>query len=213
MRYRTLGRSGTVVSTYALGTMTFGVETDEETSHAILDSYLDVGGNLIDTADVYGHGASEEIVGSWLAKHPADRGRVVVATKGRLGMGSAPNDLGSSRVHLGRALDASLARLGVEQIDLYQMHSWDPLTPLDETLRFLSDSVSNGKIAHFGFSNYVGWEIAKAAHIVDRLGLNPPSRCSRNTTCSCARSRPRSSRRASTPDWASCRGLRWPPGG
>ena len=89
---------------------------------------------------------------------------MVLATKGRFPMGTGPNDVGTSRRHLARALDDSLRRLGVEQIDLYQMHAWDPLTPLEETLRFLDDAVSSGKIAYYGFSNFLGWQLTKAVH-------------------------------------------------
>ena len=174
MQYRTLGHSGAVVSNYALGTMTFGAEATEETSHAILDSYLDAGGNFIDTADVYSAGTSEEIIGRWLAERPDARDRVVIATKGRFPMGTAPNDVGTSRRRLTRALDSSLRRLGVEQIDLYQMHAWDPITPLEETLRFLNDSVSQGKIAYYGFSNFLGWQLTKAVHVARAHGWSPP---------------------------------------
>ncbi|MDQ0672642.1 MULTISPECIES: aldo/keto reductase [Micrococcaceae] len=174
MEYRTLGRSGAVVSSYSLGTMTFGAEATEETSHAILDSYFAVGGNFIDTADVYSAGVSEEIIGRWLAKRPEARDKAVIATKGRFPMGTAPNDVGTSRRHLSRALDDSLRRLGVEQIDLYQMHAWDPITPLEETLRFLDDSVSRGKIAYYGFSNFLGWQLTKAVHVARANGWNPP---------------------------------------
>ena len=90
---------------------------------------------------------------------------MVVATKGRFPMGKGPNDIGISRRHLARALDASLRRLGVEQIDLYQMHAWDALTPIEETLRFLDDAVRAGKIAYYGFSNYLGWQVTKAVHV------------------------------------------------
>ena len=174
MHYRTLGRSGTVVSTYALGTMTFGAEATEESSYAILDSYFAAGGNFIDTADVYSKGVSEEIIGRWLAKRPEERDSAVVATKGRFPMGTSPNDVGTSRRRLTRALDDSLRRLGVEQIDLYQMHAWDPITPLEETLRFLEDSVSRGKIAYYGFSNFLGWQLTKAVHVASAHGWNPP---------------------------------------
>jgi aryl-alcohol dehydrogenase-like predicted oxidoreductase len=174
MDYRTLGNSGAVVSTFALGTMTFGAEADEATSHAILDDYVAAGGNLIDTADVYSAGGSEEIIGRWLAGHPTQSEQVVIATKGRFATGSGPNDLGTSRRHLGRALDASLLRLGVEQIDLYQMHAWDPVTPLEETLRFLDDAVRSGKIAYYGFSNFVGWQLTKAVHVARAHGFTPP---------------------------------------
>jgi aryl-alcohol dehydrogenase (NADP+) len=174
MQYRTLGNSGAVVSNYALGTMTFGAEAAEDASHTILDSYVAAGGNFIDTADVYSAGTSEKIIGRWLAKRPEARDSVVIATKGRFPMGDAPNDVGTSRRHLTRALDDSLRRLGVEQIDLYQMHAWDPITPLEETLRFLHDSVSRGKIAYYGFSNFTGWQLTKAVHLARAHGWNTP---------------------------------------
>jgi aryl-alcohol dehydrogenase-like predicted oxidoreductase len=174
MHYRTLGNSGAVVSTLALGTMTFGAEADEATSHAILGDYVEAGGNLIDTADVYGKGASEEIVGRWLAARPTEAERVVIATKGRFPMGDGRNDLGTSRRHLGRALDASLRRLGVEQIELYQLHAWDSVTPLEETLRFLDDAVRSGKIAYYGLSNFLGWQLTKAVHVARANGFTPP---------------------------------------
>lgn len=174
MEYRTLGASGAVVSAYALGTMTFGAESSEETSHAILDDYVDAGGNFVDTADVYSAGVSEEIIGRWLESRSGARDRVVLATKGRFPMGQGPNDLGTSRRHLTKALDDSLRRLGVEQIDLYQMHAWDPVTPLEETLRFLNDAVSSGKIAYYGFSNFLGWQLTKAVHLAKAQGWNVP---------------------------------------
>jgi aryl-alcohol dehydrogenase-like predicted oxidoreductase len=174
MKYRTLGRSGTVVSEQALGTMTFGAEADETTSHAIIDAYLARGGTFIDTADVYSAGASEEIIGRWMAAHPTDSQRMVLATKGRFPMGAGPNDLGLSRKHLRAALDASLTRLGVDHVDLYQMHAWDALTPLEETLRFLDDAVSSGKIGYYGFSNYLGWQLAKAAELARSSGFAAP---------------------------------------
>jgi len=174
MQYRTLGNSGAVVSNYALGTMTFGAESTEETSHAILDHYVAAGGNFIDTADVYSAGVSEEIIGRWLAKRPEAKDQVVVATKGRFPMGTGPNDLGTSRRHLTKSLDDSLRRLGVEQVDLYQMHAWDPVTPLEETLRFLNDAVSSGKIAYYGFSNFLGWQLTKAVHVAKAHGWNAP---------------------------------------
>ncbi|HSU46106.1 MAG TPA: aldo/keto reductase [Arthrobacter sp.] len=174
MQHRTLGHSGTVVTNYALGTMTFGAEATEEASHAILDSYFEAGGNFIDTADVYSAGVSEEIIGRWLAKRPDLRDKAVIASKGRFPMGTAPNDVGTSRRRLTRALDDSLRRLGVEQIDLYQMHAWDPITPLEETLRFLDDAVTQGKIAYYGFSNFLGWQLTKAVHVARSQGWNPP---------------------------------------
>jgi len=165
MEYRKLGNSGTIVTSYCLGTMTFGAEADETTSHLILDDYVEAGGNFIDTANVYSLGVSEEIVGRWLKARPEAASQVVLATKGRFPMGAGPNDIGLSRKHLNRALEDSLRRLGVEQIDLYQMHAWDALTPIEETLRFLDDAVSAGKIAYYGFSNYLGWQVTKAVHV------------------------------------------------
>jgi aryl-alcohol dehydrogenase-like predicted oxidoreductase len=172
VEYRTLGNSGTVVSTYALGTMTFGSETDEAGAHEQLDRYVEVGGNLIDTADVYSGGVSEEIVGTWLAKSSA-RDNVVLATKGRFPTGEGPNDVGTSRRHLRRALDASLSRLGVDHVDLYQLHAWDPITPLQETLSFLEEAVQAGKIVYGGLSNFTGWQLQKASDLIDKLGWAP----------------------------------------
>ena len=172
MEYRTLGASGAVVSTYALGTMTFGNETDEPGSHAQLDRYVDAGGNFIDTADVYSSGVSEEIIGRWLAKSSA-RDDVVLATKGRFPMGDSPNDVGTSRRHLRRALDASLSRLGVDHVDLYQLHAWDPITPLEETLSFLEDAVRAGKISYGGLSNFTGWQLQKACDLIERRAWSP----------------------------------------
>jgi aryl-alcohol dehydrogenase-like predicted oxidoreductase len=168
MEYRTLGRSGCFVSSLALGTMTFGNESDERTSHAQLDAFVDAGGNLVDTADVYSAGASEEIIGRWLrVQSDARRSQVVLATKGRFAMDPGPNGAGLSRRHLRDALDASLRRLGVDAVDLYQLHAFDPHTPLDETLHFLSDAVQAGKIAYVGLSNYTGWQIQKIVDLAE----------------------------------------------
>ena len=173
MDLRTLGRSGCAVSSYALGTMTFGDETDEAGAHAQLDLFVERGGTLVDTADVYSRGASEEIVGRWLAARPADvRDRVVLATKGRFPMGDDSNDAGLSRRHLARALDASLRRLGVDAVDLYQLHSWDPLTPLEETLSFLDDAVRAGKVRYAGLSNFTGWQVQRTVDLAEARGLH-----------------------------------------
>lgn len=174
MQYRKLGNSGAVVSTQTLGAMTFGAEADEATSIQLMDDYVAAGGNFIDTADVYSTGKSEEIVGRWLKDRPDTARQVVLTTKGRFPMGTGPNDLGLSRRHLGMALDDSLRRLGVEQIDLYQMHAFDALTPLEETLRFLDDSIRNGKIAYYGFSNFIGWQLTKAVFLAKMGNLAPP---------------------------------------
>lgn len=174
MEYRLLGRSGCAVSTLALGTMTFGVETDQDGAHTQLDRYLDAGGTLIDTADVYGAGASERIIGTWLAARPGVRDRIVLATKGRFPTGDGPNDVGLSRRHLAAALDASLRRLGVDSVDLYQVHSYDPLTPLEETLGFLDGAVRAGKVHYVGLSNFTGWQVQKAVDTADFRGLARP---------------------------------------
>ena len=173
MEYRTLGGTGTVVSAQCLGTMTFGNESTEEVSRAQLDLFVERGGNFIDTADVYSRGVSEQIVGRWLADRPGSRDRLVLATKGRFPMGDGPNDAGLTRTHLSRALDASLRRLGVETIDLYQAHAWDPLTPIEETLGFFDDAVRAGKIRYAGVSNFLGWQLQKTV-LLARSGGRPP---------------------------------------
>jgi aryl-alcohol dehydrogenase-like predicted oxidoreductase len=175
VEYRRLGGSGAVVSALALGTMTFGAETDEDGAQAQLDRFVEVGGTLIDTADVYSKGASEEIVGRWLAQRPADvRDRVVVATKGRFALSAEPNGVGLSRRHLVRAIDASLRRLGVDCIDLYQVHAYDPLTPIEETLRCLDDQARAGKIHYVGLSNFTGWQLQRAVDVAEFCHLAPP---------------------------------------
>jgi aryl-alcohol dehydrogenase-like predicted oxidoreductase len=174
MDYRKLGNSGAIVSAYCLGTMTFGAESDKATSFRLMDDYVEAGGNFIDTANVYSAGVSEEIVGRWLKRKPDALRDLVITTKGRFPMGNGPNHLGLSRKNLREALDASLKRLGVEHIDLYQMHAFDALTPLEETLRFLDDSIRNGKIAYYGLSNFIGWQMTKAVWLAKTSGYQPP---------------------------------------
>jgi aryl-alcohol dehydrogenase-like predicted oxidoreductase len=174
MEYRKLGPSGAIVTNYALGTMTFGHEADEAMSGQLMDDYVAAGGNFIDTANVYNAGVSEEIIGRWLKAHKSEAEQLVIATKARFPMGTGPNEIGTSRRHLGKALDDSLRRLQLEQIDLYQMHAWDALTPLEETLRFLDDSVRNGKIAYYGFSNFLGWQLTKAVWMAKANGYTAP---------------------------------------
>lgn len=175
MKYRPLASTGTSVSNLALGAMGFGTETEESEAFAILDRFVEAGGNLVDTADVYGGGVSEELIGRWFADRPADVGdRVVLATKARFGTGPDANDTGSSRRHLDRALTASLRRLGREQVDLYQLHGWDPLTPIEETLRFLDDAVRAGKIIYIGLSNFTGWQLQLTVSTAAALGLQIP---------------------------------------
>ena len=168
MEYRTLGASGCAVSSFALGTMTFGNTTDQAGAFAQLDAFAEAGGTLIDTADVYVGGTSETIIGRWLADRPTEvTERMVLATKGRFPTSGEPNAAGLSRRHLDRALNASLARLGIDTIDLYQVHSWDSLTPLEETLSFLDDATRSGKIRYAGLSNYHGWQLQKAVDLAE----------------------------------------------
>jgi aryl-alcohol dehydrogenase-like predicted oxidoreductase len=175
MQYRTLGRTGLSVSTLTLGTMGFGAETNEDDAHAILDAFLDAGGNMIDTSDVYNAGVSEEIVGRWFASRSAElTDRVVLATKARFGTGPDVNDAGSSRRHLDRALNASLRRLRVETVDLYQLHGWDPLTPVEESLAFLDDAVRAGKIHYVGLSNFTGWQLQLILSTAKQMGVTMP---------------------------------------
>jgi aryl-alcohol dehydrogenase-like predicted oxidoreductase len=159
MEQRRFGRTGIRVSELCLGTMTFGREADEATSKAIVDRFLDAGGNFVDTANVYSQGVSEEITGRVLGSR---RDEVVLATKVRFRMGDGPNDIGLSRRNIRKEVEASLRRLGTEWIDLYQVHCWDPNTPLDETLSTLNDLVHEGKVRYIGASNFASWHLAKA---------------------------------------------------
>lgn len=176
MEYRQLGQSGLRVSTLALGTMTFGGSaafrhvgaTDVTEAERMLDMCLDAGVNLIDTADVYSDGRSEEILGAALKGR---RDRLLVATKARFPMGPGPNDAGLSRHHLMRACEASLRRLAIDHIDLYQVHQWDGQTPLDETLEALDRLVASGKVRYVGCSNYSAWHLMKALGVSERRGL------------------------------------------
>lgn len=175
MKYRTLPRTGISVSNIALGTMGLGTETDEDEAFAILDRFVEADGNLIDTANVYGNGASEELLGRWFVSRPADvTSRVVLATKARFGTGPDVNENGSSRRNLNRAIDASLRRIGRENVDLYQLHGWDPLTPLEETLSALDDAVHAGKITYIGLSNFTGWQMQLAISTAQAMSLQVP---------------------------------------
>lgn len=175
MRMRPLGRAGLLVSELALGTMTFGAETDEDDARHILDGYVAAGGTMIDTADVYSAGVSELIIGRWLAARD-DRDDLIIATKGRfpLSQHAGPNEQGASSAYLHRALDASLRRLGVDVIDLYQVHCWDPVTPLDETLAALDAMVRAGKVRYVGVSNFTGWQLQRAVMQARHHGWSPP---------------------------------------
>jgi aryl-alcohol dehydrogenase-like predicted oxidoreductase len=175
MQIRRLGRTGLKVSAICLGTMTFGNQADEATSHAIMDKAFAAGVTFFDTADAYPLGGSlemvgrtEEYIGRWLKGR---REQIVLATKCRSQMGSGANEQGASRKHILQAVEASLRRLGTDYIDLYQIHAPDPETPLDETLRALDDLVHSGKVRYIGCSNYPAWELCKALWISDKLGL------------------------------------------
>jgi aryl-alcohol dehydrogenase-like predicted oxidoreductase len=175
MRYRQLGRSGLMVSTFTLGTMTFGAtgdlaltgNTDVEGARRQIDIAIDAGVNLIDTANYYSYGRSEEIVGKAIA---GKRDDVLLSTKVRFSMGKGPNAGGLTRHHILQQIDASLRRLGTDHVDIYHVHEWDGLTPLEETLETLDGLVRAGKVRYLGVSNYAGWELMKALSISDARG-------------------------------------------
>jgi aryl-alcohol dehydrogenase-like predicted oxidoreductase len=175
MNHRRMGATGLKVSELCLGTMTFGVQCDEATSFAILDRAADRGVDFLDTADCYPvpltletAGGTEEILGRWLQGR---RQRFVVATKCFFPMGPGPNDRGSSRRHVLESIDASLRRLRTDYVDLYQVHAFDPETPLEESLGALDDVVRAGKARYVGCSNFRAWELGKALAVSERQSL------------------------------------------
>src|SRR5271157_1966060 len=175
MEYRQLGNSGLKVSVLTMGTMTFGgkgafakvgnVSLDEV--RRLIDIVADAGVNLIDTANVYSGGASEEMIGEAM---PTRKAGMLIATKARFSMGAGPNDRGSSRWHLIRECEASLKRMRTGVIDLYQLHQWDGLTPLEETMEALDSLVRAGKVRYVGCSNFSGWHVMKAMETARRDG-------------------------------------------
>ncbi|WP_237571752.1 aldo/keto reductase [Mycolicibacterium lacusdiani] len=177
MKYRMLGNTGVYVSTVSLGAMTFGGAgttlgdalggLDLSATEAVVGQALDLGVNLVDTADVYSGGESEELLGRALG---ARRDDVILATKFSARTGPGPNQIGSSRLHLMRALEDSLRRLGTDHIDLYQLHSIDPVTPIEETLAALDDAVRQGKVRYVGCSNLAAWQMMKAKAASERHG-------------------------------------------
>jgi aryl-alcohol dehydrogenase-like predicted oxidoreductase len=169
MKFRRLGNSGLKVSALGLGTNAFGKRADYEASKQIIHRALDKGINFIDTANIYAGTESEKIIGQVLE---GNRHGVVLATKAGLPRGTGVNERGSSRYHLQTELESSLKRLKTDYVDLYQIHTFDPDTPLEETLRALEDMVRSGKVRYIGASNYFAWELMKALGISDRLGLN-----------------------------------------
>jgi len=159
MKYRQLGNSGVRVSVIGMGTNRFGNKVDQAGVNDAIDTAIDLGVNFIDTADVYAGSKSEETLGKAL------RGRwdrFVLATKVRSKMGDGPNDRGASRYHIMNGIEASLRRLQSDHIDLYQIHSWDETTPIEETLRTLDDLISSGKVRYVGASNFAAWQLAEA---------------------------------------------------
>ncbi|MBB5751106.1 aldo/keto reductase [Prosthecomicrobium pneumaticum] len=180
MEYRLLGRSGLKVSVLSMGTMTFGGggafakvgQNDADEARRQIDQCIDAGVNLLDTANAYSGGRCEEILGEVLAEN-GRRDKVLIATKARFPMGEGPNDRGLSRWHLIRACEASLKRLRTDVIDLYQVHQWDALTPLEETMEALDTLVRHGKVRYIGCSNYSGWHIMKAMETARSAGGIP----------------------------------------
>jgi aryl-alcohol dehydrogenase-like predicted oxidoreductase len=174
MEYKRLGATGLKVAELCLGCMTFGRETDEATASKILDKYVDAGGNFLDTANVYAAGASEEILGRILRER---RQSLVLATKVRfnanifMGKPVGPNEIGLSRVHIMAEVERSLKRLQTDYIDLYQVHSWDFETPIEETMRALDDLVRQGKVRYLGCSNFTAWQLMKTLWVSDKHGL------------------------------------------
>lgn len=179
MRYNQFGRTGLFVSELCLGTMTFGGagyfkavgQVQQDDADALLRRAVDAGVNFIDTANVYSEGLSEEITGRAIRNLGLKRDEIVVATKVFGSMSRAPNGNGASRYHIMAQVDASLQRLGLDHIDLYQIHGWDVVTPMEETLRALDDLVRSGRVRYIGVSNWAAWQIAKSLGVSERLGL------------------------------------------
>jgi aryl-alcohol dehydrogenase-like predicted oxidoreductase len=177
METRPLGRTDLGVPVLCLGTMTFGLQTNERDSFEILNRAFDGGLEFLDTADVYPLGGkleevgrTEEILGRWMRER-GNRDRILLATKCRGRMGPGPDDEGLSRQHILRAVEGSLRRLRTDSIDLYQAHFFDPDTPIEETLCALDDLVRSGKVRYIGCSNYPAWRLAEALAASDRLGI------------------------------------------
>lgn len=173
-----LGRTGLKVSRLCMGTMQFGWSIGEADSHRVLSATFEAGVNFFDTADVYSKwadgnpgGVAETYLGNWMKQNKIPRDQIVLATKVRGKMGEGPNDEGLSRVHIMNAVEASLRRLQTDTIDLYQSHSKDDNTPIEETLRAFDDLVRQGKVRYVGASNYAAWELMQALWTSDKLNL------------------------------------------
>jgi aryl-alcohol dehydrogenase-like predicted oxidoreductase len=180
MRYNTFGRTGLLVSELSLGTMTFGTSqwgaiggVDQAGADQLVRCALDAGVNLLDTADVYSGGQSEEMTGAALRNLGIARQDVLIATKTFGQASERPNDRGSSRAHIVDSLHASLKRLQLDHVDLYQLHGFDPLTPIEESLRALDVLVRQGAVRYIGVSNWAAWQIGQAMGLTERLGLTP----------------------------------------
>jgi aryl-alcohol dehydrogenase-like predicted oxidoreductase len=178
MRKRLLGRTGVLVTEFALGTMTFGQEADEKAAAQLLDRYVESGGNFVDTADVYPplgpKGASEEIIGRWLHAHPGRRDSLILATKCRGRMDDSGNSEGLSRRWIVKACEGSLRRLRTDYIDLYQAHQWDPATPIEDTLAAFDGLVRAGKVRYVGVSNFTGWQLERTVLTARHMGVAAP---------------------------------------
>ncbi|HEX4123505.1 MAG TPA: aldo/keto reductase [Tepidisphaeraceae bacterium] len=168
MQYRTLGRTGVKVYPLCLGTMNFGGRSDPAESARILDHYLEVGGNFVDTANVYNDGRSESVIGQWIADRGA-RDRIVLSTKVHGRRTPHVNDAGNHRWHIVREVEQSLRRLKTERIDIYHIHRPDPSTPIDQTLRALDDLVRQGKVLYLASSVFAAWQLAEAHFIAREL--------------------------------------------
>ena len=176
-QYVTLGRSGLIVSPFCLGTMTFGNDrwgSSDDEARRIFDRYVEAGGNFLDCADGYAEGKSEEVLGRFIAESKS-RDRMVVATKFTFAAQEGnPNSGGNGRKNAYRALEGSLRRLGTDYVDLYWMHVWDMITPVEEVVETLSTLVRAGKIRYYAFSDVPAWYIARAVTLAEERGLEPP---------------------------------------
>lgn len=171
MDYRFLGSTGLRVSELCFGSMLFGEVTDERASHDLLDRFAGAGGTFVDTSNNYSRGGSEEILGRWLARQQRDD--LVIATKVRGRMSDTPTDEGLSRQHILKSIDDSLRRLRTDYVDLYQIHYWDPDTPLEETLSTMDTLVRAGKVRYVGASSVKGYQLQKALGVADKHGWEP----------------------------------------
>ncbi len=172
MKYRKLGWSGVLVSELCLGTMTFGWHSDEETSRKMMTKFEERGGNFLDTANVYSDGKSEEILGKWLKGK--NRDDFVIATKVRFRTEKGVNSIGLTRKHILHSVERSLERLGTDYVDILQLHAFDPLTPLEETMATMDHLVEEGKIRYVGISNFRGWQLQRAVDICEMNGWEKP---------------------------------------